>query len=127
MKIKEIFLVSRPDHAPTPADFGTREIDCPCALPDGGFSNESLPRGGILVKLAWISVDPYMRSRMRPVGPSYAASWEIGQTIDGFAVGQVIQSRSGKFPNGTFVSGMMPWAEYVVLDDRQRFVEILIT
>ena len=119
MKIKEIFLANRPDHAPTPDDFGTREIDCPCALPDGGFSNESLPKGGILVKLAWISVDPYMRSRMRPVGPSYAASWEIGQTIDGFAVGQVIQSRSGKFPNGTFVSGMMPWAEYVVLDDRQ--------
>lgn len=117
MKIKEIFLANRPEHAPTAADFGTREIDCPCALQDGGFSNESLPQGGLLVKLAWISVDPYMRNRMRPVGPSYAAAWEIGGTIDGFAVGQVIQSRSGKFPNGTFVSGMMPWAEYVILDD----------
>ena len=88
MKIKEVFLANRPEHAPTAADFGTREIDCPCALPDGGFSNESLPRGGLLVKLAWISVDPYMRNRMRPVGPSYAPAWEIGGTIDGFAVGQ---------------------------------------
>ena len=30
-------------------------------------------------------------------------------------------SRSSKFPNGTKVQGMMPWAEYCLLDCSQEF------
>ena len=49
-----------------------------------------------------MSVDPYMRGRMRE-GASYAAPWEIGETMQGGAVGRVVASRSPDVPEGALV------------------------
>src|SRR4051794_18024783 len=62
-----------------------------------------------------MSVDPYMRGRMR-LGPSYAAPWEVGQTMQGGAVGRVIASRSADVPEGALVLTDAGWRDVAVLD-----------
>jgi NADPH-dependent curcumin reductase CurA len=62
-----------------------------------------------------MSVDPYMRGRMRG-GPSYAAPWEIGETMRGGAVGRVVASRSPAVPEGALVLSDAAWRDVAVLD-----------
>jgi NADPH-dependent curcumin reductase CurA len=62
-----------------------------------------------------MSVDPYMRGRMRG-GPSYAAPWEIGETMRGGAVGRVVESRSPAVPEGALVLTDAAWRDVAVLD-----------
>jgi NADPH-dependent curcumin reductase CurA len=71
--------------------------------------------GEVLLRTTWLSVDPYMRGRMNP-GPSYIPPFELGQPIEGGVVARVEQSRHASFPEGTFVQGMLPWADYSVSD-----------
>ena len=49
-----------------------------------------------------MSVDPYMRGRMR-AAKSYAPPWEVGETMKGGAVGRVVDSRSPDVPEGALV------------------------
>ena len=49
------------------------------------------------------------------------AAWAPGETITSTCVGEVKASRCSKFPNGTLITGMMPWAEYCVIDCNQPF------
>src|SRR3712207_9426357 len=44
--------------------------------------------GQVLVRMLVMSVDPYMRGRMRDA-PSYSPPWELGETMKGGAVGRV--------------------------------------
>src|SRR4051812_48015980 len=62
-----------------------------------------------------MSVDPYMRGRMRP-GPSYAPPWEVGDTMQGGAVGRVVESRSPDVPEGALVLTNAGWRDVAVLD-----------
>ncbi|KAF8896877.1 alcohol dehydrogenase [Gymnopilus junonius] len=56
--------------------------------------------GGFLIKTLELSVDPYMRGRMRPVSvESYVPAFEIGKPIVGFGVGVIIRSEN---PNYAF-------------------------
>jgi NADPH-dependent curcumin reductase CurA len=61
-----------------------------------------------------MSVDPYMRGRMR-AGKSYAAAWEVGETMKGGAVGRVISSRSPDVPEGALVLTDAGWRDVAVL------------
>ena len=75
-------LAARPHGEPTPDDFRLVETEHPD------------PRDGeVVVRMLVMSVDPYMRGRMR-AAKSYAASWEVGATMQGGAVGRVVDSRS---------------------------------
>lgn len=69
--------------------------------------------GEVLVKNLYMSVDPYMRGRMRE-GRSYAAGFELGKVMQAGVVGQVIESRNPDVPEGTYVNGMLNWEEYTV-------------
>ncbi|KAJ7465352.1 hypothetical protein B0H11DRAFT_2307976, partial [Mycena galericulata] len=63
--------------------------------------------GGFLVKTLVLSVDPYMRGRMR-----------VGVKINGFGVGLVIRSENSAVPTGKYVYGAnFPHQEYFVLPD----------
>ncbi|KAH8822869.1 hypothetical protein DL96DRAFT_1619606 [Flagelloscypha sp. PMI_526] len=64
---------------------------------------ESVPLdGGFLVKVLAVSIDPYMRNRMRPAG------------ISGFAVARVLRSEYSEMPEGAVVYGFMAYQEYVI-------------
>ncbi|KAF5335316.1 hypothetical protein D9611_011771 [Ephemerocybe angulata] len=65
-----------------------------------------IPDGGFLVKTLYLSVDPYMRGRMRePDVKSYAPPFIVGQPIDGYGVGVVLKSKSSEFKKGAHVYG----------------------
>ena len=99
---RQILLAARPAGAPKPSDFTLVET----AIPEPGS-------GEVLVRNIYMSVDPYMRSRMND-RRSYAKPWEVGQPADGRAVGEVVKSNDARLKPGTIVSSMLGWREYFV-------------
>lgn len=97
MQNKEIRLAARPDGLPTLENF--QFVDTQVPQPSDGE---------VLVRLLYISVDPYLRGRMRE-GKSYVEPFEVGQVIKSAAVGEVIESRSPKFQPGDVVTSMFGW------------------
>jgi NADPH-dependent curcumin reductase CurA len=81
--------------------------------------NEEVPPlgpGQILVKVIWLSLDPYMRGRMNDV-KSYAKPLEIGDVMTGESAGIVLDSRSERFKAGDYVTAHMGWQTLIVADD----------
>jgi NADPH-dependent curcumin reductase CurA len=75
-------------------------------------SESRAPREGeVLVRNLYLSVDPYMRGRMR-AAKSYTPGFELGKPLQGGGVGEVVESRSGSLPAGAYVSGTLGWEEY---------------
>ncbi|WP_456569154.1 NADP-dependent oxidoreductase [Blastococcus sp. SYSU DS0539] len=104
MTTREWQLAARPHGEPTPDDFRLVELERPDPA-----------EGQIVVRMLVMSVDPYMRGRMN-AGKSYAASWEIGETMKGGAVGRVVASRSPDVPEGALVLADAAWRDVAVLD-----------
>ena len=69
--------------------------------------------GEVLVRTLYISVDPYLRGRMRE-GRSYVPPFEVGQVIQSGVVGEVVESRAPDFQPGDIVTGMLGWRLYNV-------------
>ena len=63
-----------------------------------------------MVRNLFMSVDPYMRGRMRD-GKSYVPPFQIGKTMDGGAVGQVVVSKSEDLSEGDYVLSSFGWRE----------------
>jgi hypothetical protein len=101
---RQIQLARRPQGEPAPDDFQLVETPMPEPGP-----------GEVLIRNSYLSVDPYMRGRMRDV-KSYVPPFEIGAAMDGGAVGQVIASNGGKFEEGAWVQHMGGWREHAVSD-----------
>jgi NADPH-dependent curcumin reductase CurA len=70
--------------------------------------------GEFLARNIWMSVDPYMRGRMRSPAEtkSYIDSFQLHRPLDGACVGQIIESKSDHFKIGDFVLGNFGWREY---------------
>ena len=101
-QMQHIILASRPTGAPTPENFAleTKPVPTPAA-------------GEVLVRVHYMSLDPYMRGRMDD-GKSYAAPVPLGGTMEGGGVGQVIASNADGFAPGDFVFGMFGWATHAI-------------
>jgi NADPH-dependent curcumin reductase CurA len=97
---KEIRLKARPEGMPKASDFELASK--PVAQPGDGE---------VLVRNIWMSVDPYMRGRMMD-RESYVPPFQIGEALQGGALGQVIESKSPKLAKGDFVQSMAGWREY---------------
>ena len=95
-------LTNRPSGMPTGSDVELRDI----ALPE-------LADGMVHVRNRWLSVDPYMRSRMNDV-KSYVPSFQIGEPMTGGAVGEVVESRDPSLKPGDMVLHMAGWRDEVV-------------
>lgn len=76
----------------------------------------ALEPGQILVKVIWLSLDPYMRGRMNDV-KSYAKPLQIGDVMTGESAGVVLQSRSDRFEVGDYVTVHLGWQSLIVADD----------
>jgi NADPH-dependent curcumin reductase CurA len=72
-----------------------------------------LNEGEVLVRNLFLSVDPYMRSRMN-AGRSYVPGFELGKVMDGGAVGEVIESRAAALKPGDAVVSSRGWREYFI-------------
>lgn len=75
-----------------------------------------LEPGQILIKVIWLSLDPYMRGRMNDV-KSYAKPLQIGDVMTGESAGVVVQSRSDRFQVGDYVTVHLGWQSMIVADD----------
>ncbi|KAG8700280.1 hypothetical protein FRC09_006064 [Ceratobasidium sp. 395] len=73
--------------------------------------------GSILTKTLYLSIDPYIRGRMREVtSKSYSSAFKLGEPITGFGLGRVIRSERADVEVGdVFWSSETPFEEYSVL------------
>ncbi|QQE77426.1 NADP-dependent oxidoreductase [Alicyclobacillus sp. SO9] len=103
---RRIVLSSRPQGNPDETNFRFEDIDIP------------EPKDGeVLVKALYVSVDPYMRSRMNDT-KSYVPPFALDEPIEGGLVARVEQSKHADFKQGDIVSslGMLKWQEYQTAD-----------
>jgi NADPH-dependent curcumin reductase CurA len=100
----QVLLASRPTGEPSVDNF--RVVETPVPL---------LPQGGVLVRIHFLSLDPYMRMRMNE-GRSYAAPQAVGAVMIGGTVGEVVESRNAAFSVGDHVVGAGGWQQYAVVD-----------
>lgn len=100
---KQITLAARPKGFPKDSDFKLVET----AILD---PNE----GEVLVRVTYLSVDPYMRGMMNEAGSGYAPAIPLGGVMAGGAVGQVIKSRDPRFQPGDYAEGRLGWQEYAI-------------
>ena len=96
---REIRLKSRPVGTPTADNFELATV----TLPDPG-------PGEVQVRNTWMTVDPYMRGRMNDV-QSYTPPFQIGEALQGGAVGEVVQSNDPAFKAGDLVQSFFGWRE----------------
>ena len=99
---RQFIFASRPVGYPKESDFNL--VSSPIPTPGDGE---------VLIHTRYLSVDPYMRGRMRQA-KSYAASLEIGDVVLGGSVGQVIKSNHPNFHEGDIVKAYLGWQEYGV-------------
>lgn len=101
-KAREIRLKSRPVGMPKAENFEVAEV----TLKDPGA-------GEVLVRNMWMSVDPYMRGRMYDRA-SYVPPFQIGEALQGGAIGRVVKSNDPKLQPGDLVESMLGWREAFV-------------
>ncbi|MEU5791192.1 NADP-dependent oxidoreductase [Micromonospora purpureochromogenes] len=101
---REIHLASRPQGWPTADNFRLVETEVPTPGP-----------GQIVVRNQFMSVDPYMRGRMNDV-KSYVPPFQVGEALDGGAVGEVVASEADGVKVGDTVLHGLGWREYALLD-----------
>jgi len=81
-----------------------------------------IEEGSILIKVLYLSIDPYMRGRMNDA-KSYADPIQIGEVMTGESVGIVVESKSDNFTVGDYVCAHKGWQSYIAAngDDPQLF------
>ncbi len=104
---REIRLASRPSGLPTAANFTLTSTEV-----------APLQDQEVLVRNRFMSVDPYMRGRMND-GKSYVPPFELGKTLDGGAIGDVIESRAKEFKPGDAVISSFGWREYFIASPKE--------
>ena len=101
---RRIVLAARPEGEPTPDHFRLETAPVPEPGP-----------GQVLIRVLWLSLDPYMRGRMS-AAKSYAKPVEIGEVMEGGTVGEVVASNHPDYAPGDFVLSHSGWQEYAIAD-----------
>ena len=102
MNNKTILLAKRPVGKPGFDTFETIKKSVP-----------EIKNGEVLLKTLFVSVDPYLRGRMKD-SKSYIAPFNINEPIISGLVAKVIESKNEKFIKEDIVAGMLKWSEYQV-------------
>ena len=104
---RQIVMAARPEGWPTAGNFALAEVDLP-----------ELGDGQVRVRNLFMSVDPYMRGRMNDV-KSYVPPFQVGEPLEGQAVGTVTETRSPDLAEGDLVRHMLGWRDEAILDARR--------
>ena len=99
---RQVHLISRPVGMPIQENFKLVEVEL--AAPQDGE---------VLVKNRYMSVDPYMRGRMRAEG-IYAQPYGLNEVMYGAAVGEVIESADSSLQAGDIVLNGAAWQDKFV-------------
>src|SRR5256714_9295967 len=95
--VRQIVLASRPSGPPKPEDFRLEQVPMP-----------ELPPGGLLLRVLYLSLDPYMRGRMDD-RKSYAKPVGLGEVMTGESVCEVIASDQAGYAVGDIVLAYTGW------------------
>lgn len=96
---RQIQMVSRPAGMPGQEHFRMVEVELPAP-----------ETGQVLVENRYMSVDPYMRGRMRAEGV-YAAPYPLNAPLYGGAVGEVLESGDENLQPGDIVLNQGAWQD----------------
>ncbi len=102
--MRQIVLASRPNGPPVPENFRLEEAPMP-----------ALPPGGLLLRVLYLSLDPYMRGRIDD-RKSYARSVGIGEVITGESVCEVLESDRPGYAAGDIVLAHTGWRTHAAWD-----------
>ena len=101
---KAVFLKAYPAGMPAESDFVEKDFEVSAPGP-----------GEMLCRTVWMSVDPYMRGRMRPDVKSYIPPFSLDRPLEGGAVSEVVESNIDGFAPGDYVVDFLGgWKEYYV-------------
>ncbi len=99
---RRVVLARRPPGEPAESDFRVETVP----MPEPGLNQ-------VLVRGIYLSLDPYMRGRMRDVA-SYAKPVGLGDVMEGGVVGEVVRSNHPAFAVGDIVEERLGWQEYAL-------------
>ncbi|KAI0649878.1 NAD-P-binding protein [Trametes meyenii] len=78
--------------------------------------------GGFLVKVLVVSVDPYMRGKMRDAKiKSYSPPYLIGEPLYNYGVGVVVRSENPAVKPGDHLYGIFKFQHYVIENNSQQY------
>lgn len=97
---QHIILKNRPKGKPSEEDFEFQEIEI-----------DDPKAGEILLESKYISVDPYLRGRMRDE-ESYIEPFKVGKPLESMIVAEVIKSKNPGYNVGDNVIGMLDWKKH---------------
>lgn len=83
-------------------------------LDDFEFVEEEKPipgDGEVLLRTKYVSVDPYLRGRMRDQ-ESYVPPFQLNEPLESGIIAEVVESNNSNFQEGDFVNGMLQWKEF---------------
>lgn len=104
MKNTRVLLARRPVGEPDDSCFQIEQVDVP-----------ELRDNQVLIKVLWLSLDPYMRGRMNDV-KSYAEPLQIGDVMIGESAGVVIRTTCPDYVPGDYVCAHQGWQTMLVVD-----------
>lgn len=102
MNPQQIVLVRRCEGAPEASDFRIET-----------FSLPALAQGEILIKVEYLSLDPYLRSKIS--GRHMSGGVQPGERMAGETVGEVLESKSDMFRPGDIVRAHTGWTSHAVI------------
>ncbi|KAF8074121.1 hypothetical protein FPV67DRAFT_1778639 [Lyophyllum atratum] len=78
--------------------------------------------GGFILKTLVLSIDPYMRGRMRPAEvESYVPAFKLGEPLESHGVGVVIRSENQGVKKGDHIYGFLTHEEYSIHRSIEQF------
>ncbi|HXT78836.1 MAG TPA: NADP-dependent oxidoreductase [Acetobacteraceae bacterium] len=101
---RSVVLKRRPAAEPSASDFEIKEDPVPQPA-----------SGEVVTRTIWLSIDPYMRGRLREE-QTYAVAIQIGEVMTGETVGEVIASAHPDFAPGDIAVGARGWQTHCVTD-----------
>lgn len=104
---QEIHLKQYPQGMPTEDNFEIVRVNIP-----------EPKEGEFLVRNIWMSVDPYMRGRMKAPDEtkSYVSSFQLNKPLEGSCIGRIIESKNAKFKVNDYLLGNFGWRDYWISD-----------
>jgi len=98
IEARVILFNERPEGHPNDQTFRYETVKVP----------SSAPEGQILLKLVYLSVDPYMRSYLRTA--------PLNKPFSGYAIAEVVDTKNDKYKKGQHVFGTFKWQTYQIHD-----------